>query len=94
MSHPASSKNLLRRRLGAPSILPPTGWLRERQILGDANSSPPTPAIVPFSRSTWWRGVRDGRFPQPTKIGPNATAWRAEEIRELVERLGSDAVVR
>jgi prophage regulatory protein len=78
-----------RRRRGAPATLPETGWVRERQILGDPDSDPPTPAIVPVSRSTWWRGIRDGRFPRPTKIGPNSTAWRAEEIRELVESLGS-----
>ena len=78
-----------RRRRGAPATLPETGWLRERQILGDPDSDPPTPAIVPVSRSTWWRGIRDGRFPRPTKIGPNSTAWRAEEIRRLVESLGS-----
>lgn len=89
MAHPVPSDEVSpRRRLGAPATLPETGWLRERQILGDPTSDPPTPAIVPVSRSTWWRGVRDGRFPRPTKIGPNSTAWRAEEIRALVERLG------
>jgi predicted DNA-binding transcriptional regulator AlpA len=78
-----------RRRRGAPATLSAIGWLRERQILGDPDSDPPTPAIVPVSRSTWWRGVREGRVPRGTKISSNATAWRVEEILALVERLGS-----
>jgi predicted DNA-binding transcriptional regulator AlpA len=41
---------------------------------------------VPVSKSTWWQGVKDGRFPQPVKLGPRITAWRAEDIRELLEK--------
>jgi hypothetical protein len=73
-------------RRGAPATLPATGYLRLRQIIGDATTEPPTPAIYPVSRSTWWAGVRSGRFPAPVKLGPGVTAWPVESIRELVER--------
>jgi predicted DNA-binding transcriptional regulator AlpA len=49
---------------------------------------PPVPAIIPVSKSTWWQGIRDGRFPKAIKIGARTTAWRVEDIRALVERLG------
>jgi len=39
---------------------------------------------VPVSRSTWWAGVKTGRFPSPVKLGPRITAWRAGDIRELL----------
>lgn len=39
---------------------------------------------IPVSKSTWWAGVKSGRFPQPVKLGPRITAWRAEEIQTLV----------
>lgn len=39
---------------------------------------------IPVSKSTWWAGVKSGRFPQPVKLGPRVTAWRAEEIQALV----------
>nr|WP_238182827.1 AlpA family phage regulatory protein [Methylobacterium trifolii] len=41
---------------------------------------------IPISKSTWWAGVRSGRFPAPLKLGPKTTVWRAEDIRALVER--------
>ena len=46
--------------------------------------SPPGP--IPVSPSTWWAGVKSGRFPQPVKLGPRITAWREEDIRDLIER--------
>jgi predicted DNA-binding transcriptional regulator AlpA len=43
---------------------------------------------IPVGKSTWWQGVKDGRFPKPIKIGAKTTAWRVEDIRALVDRLG------
>jgi prophage regulatory protein len=40
---------------------------------------------IPVSRSTWWAGVKAGRFPQPIKLGPRITAWRVDDIRALAE---------
>ena len=40
--------------------------------------------ILPVSRSAWWNGVREGRFPQPIKLGPRTTCWRYSEIMKLV----------
>jgi len=40
---------------------------------------------IPISKSTWWAGVKDGRFPRPVKLGPRITVWRAEDIRALIE---------
>ena len=39
---------------------------------------------IPVSRSTWWAGVKSGRFPAPVKLGPRITAWRSEDIAALV----------
>lgn len=67
--------------------LPTTGYLRLPQIIGDKNSDPPIPAIIPVSKSTWWAGVKEQRYPQPIKsLGKRITAWRVEDIRALIER--------
>jgi len=67
--------------------LPEAGLLRVKQIVGDPKASPPIPAIINISRSTWWAGVRSGRYPQPVRnLGPRITAWRVEDIRKLVEQ--------
>lgn len=66
--------------------LPETGYLRLPQIVGDSKAEPPIPPIFPVSKSTWWAGVKAGRFPKPVKLGPRITAWRVEDIRSLIER--------
>jgi predicted DNA-binding transcriptional regulator AlpA len=59
--------------------LPKTGLLRLSSIIAPAGP-------VPVSKSTWWAGVKSGRYPKPVKLGPRITAWRAEEIYTLIER--------
>jgi len=58
---------------------PTTGLVRLAQIL--APNGP-----IPVSRSTWWAGIKDGRFPAPVKLGPRTTCWRAEAIHALIEK--------
>lgn len=67
--------------------LPETGFLRLPQIIGNPKASPPVPALMPVSKSSWWAGVKSGRYPQPVKIGPRVTAWRVSDIRKLIEEL-------
>lgn len=57
----------------------PQGFLRLPQVL----------ALIPVSKSSWWNGCKSGRYPKPVKIGPNSTAWKAEDIVDLVQRLGN-----
>jgi prophage regulatory protein len=55
------------------SVLPEEGYVR-------------LPVVFPVSRSTWWAGVKSGRFPQPVKLGPRITAWRVGDIRALINK--------
>ena len=59
------------------SQLPLTGFVRLPGIL-----APKGP--IPVSRSTWWAGIKNGRYPKPVKLGPRITAWRVEDIRALI----------
>ena len=68
--------------------LPETGFLRLPQIIGNSKSHPTIPAVVPVCKSTWWAGVKSGRFPAPVKLGPRTTAWRVEDIRALISTAG------
>lgn len=66
--------------------LPNTGFLRLSQIIGNPKANPPIPAVIPVSKSTWWEGVRTGRYPQPVRtLGRRITAWRVEDIIALIE---------
>jgi hypothetical protein len=64
------------------------GLLRISQIIGNPKASPPIPPIIPVSRSSWWSGVKEGRFPAPIKLGPRTTCWLAEDILALVSKVG------
>ncbi|HUQ38400.1 MAG TPA: AlpA family phage regulatory protein [Aestuariivirga sp.] len=65
--------------------IPLEGYLRIRQILGDAKATPPILAIIPISKSSWWQGVKSGRFPRPVKLGPRTTCWKVSDIRDLLK---------
>ncbi len=62
--------------------LPAQGFIRLAMIL----------SLIPISKSAWWEGCRTGRFPAPVKLGPRTTAWRVEDIRDLIDRLGKGEV--
>lgn len=47
--------------------------------------------VVPIPKSSWWRGVKEGRYPQGIKLGPRTTAWRASEINALIDRLTAES---
>lgn len=61
------------------SQLPVTGFVRLPQVLSH----------IPVSRSTWWAGVKSGKYPAPIKLGENITAWKAEDIHKLIADLAA-----
>lgn len=62
--------------------LPETGFLRLYQIVGDPKKG--IPALIPIGKSSWWIGVKSGKFPKSVKLGDRTTAWRVEDIRALI----------
>lgn len=72
------------------TVLPETGYVRLTHIVGNPKVNPPITPIIPVSKSTWWAGVKSGRYPKPVKLGPRITAWRVEDIRALIKNLGGE----
>ena len=64
---------------GHPNNLPATGYVRLPDVL----------AAFPISKSTWWAGVRSGRYPSGHKLSQRVTAWRVEDIRALIEQVAA-----
>lgn len=62
------------------SQFPEYGFVRLKQVL----------KVIPVSRSTWWAWVKDGKAPQPVKLGPKTTAWKVEDIRALINTLSAN----
>lgn len=44
--------------------------LRERELL----------KVIPFSKSTLWRKIKDGTFPAPVKISTKVIVWLSDDI--------------
>ena len=61
-----------------PFELPATGFLRLPAII-----APHGP--IPVSKSTWWAGIKTGRYPKPVKLSARISAWRVEDIRAFIE---------
>ncbi len=57
-----------------------SGLLRISQVL----------ELIPIGKSTWWSGVKNGRFPKGIKLGPNTTVWRIQDIENLIRTLDTD----
>jgi prophage regulatory protein len=70
-----SNNNQFRPTSGWPQR---TGYVRLSDILAPAGP-------LPISKSTWWAGVKAGRYPAAVKLGPRITAWRVEDILALME---------
>jgi len=61
--------------------IPVIGFVRLREVL----------TVIPVGKSCWWEGVKSGRFPKPVKLSARCTAWKAEDIRDLVKRLAEQS---
>lgn len=61
--------------------LPESGFIRLPQVLN----------TIPVSKSTWWAGIKLGKYPAGIKLSERVTAWRVEDIRALITQLASNA---
>jgi predicted DNA-binding transcriptional regulator AlpA len=41
----------------------------------------------PIDWSTFYRGIRAGRYPRPVKIGRSASRWLRSELQAAIDRL-------
>jgi hypothetical protein len=64
--------------------IPEAGLVRLSQIIGDKKKR--IPPIIPISKSSWWDGVKKGKYPKPLKLGERTTYWRVEDIRTLIDQ--------
>ena len=56
--------------------------LRIKEIIGPGG-------LIPVSKSTFWAGVKTGKFPKPVKVTPGVTAWRQSDLDAFIAGLGA-----
>jgi len=54
-----------------------SGFLRLPEVL----------KLIPVSKSHWWAGVKNSRYPKPIKLGPKITVWKSSDIQQLISEL-------
>ena len=69
------------------SSLTNVGFLRLPQILGDPQKG--VLPLIPVSKTTWYAGIQEGKFPKPVKMG-RVSLWRVEDILNLMASLGEE----
>ena len=55
---------------------PCTGLLRLPQVL----------KLFPVGRSTFWAGIKAGKYPKPHKLSARCVAWLERDIQALIEQ--------
>lgn len=58
-------------------------YLRLKEIIGDKKNG--IPGYLPISKSSWWKGIRSGRFPKGTKLTPRTTGWKLSDIKKILQ---------
>ncbi len=61
------------KQYGAP-VLPQEGFVRLPVVL----------AVIGIGRTSWWNGIKKGRYPKAIKLGARTSVWRVEDIRALI----------
>lgn len=60
-----------------PNTITSKGFLRISEIIAPGGP-------LPISRSTWFNWVKEGRAPQPIKLGPRVTVYRVADIEAFM----------
>ena len=60
--------------------LPQEGFVRLPQVLH----------VLGIGKTTFWEGIKTGRFPAPIKLGPRTSVWKVEDIRSLISRIAEN----
>lgn len=73
--------------IGQEAVTDEQAAINRKHGKGPKSPQPAIPALIPVKKSTWWNGVKSGRFPKSFKIGPRTTVWHVEDIRLLIEKI-------
>ena len=60
------------------NVLPEEGFVRLPVIIN----------VLGIGKTTWWCGIKEGRYPKPVKLSTNISAWKVQDIRALIAKLG------
>lgn len=58
--------------------------IRLSTIIGDKKADPPIEPLIDVCKATWYKGMKDGIYPQGIRMSPRVVMWRLSEVLALV----------
>jgi len=58
--------------------------IRLPEIIGNKKTG--EKGLLSIGATSWWLGVRSGKFPAPVKLGPRTTAWRESDVLAIIRQ--------
>ena len=62
-------------------VLPTEGFVRLPVIL----------KVLSIGKTSWWNGIREGKYPKPSKLGTKTARWHVDDIRALIAKFKAEA---
>ena len=63
------------------TLLPQEGFVRLPVVL----------KVIGVGKTTWWCGIKEGKFPKPAMIGTRTARWHVDDIRALIAKYRAEA---
>jgi len=71
-------------------VLPSEGLCDVKQIIGDKRNG--TPGVLPVSFSTWYEGIKTGRYEVEEVKDGGRTFYTVRSVRKMLEKLISQSL--
>ena len=71
-------------------ILPAEGFVDTKQIIGDRKNN--IPGVLPVSPSTWYEGIKSGRYEVEEVKDGGRTFYTVQSVRKILEKLISQSL--
>lgn len=42
--------------------------------------------VLSIGKTSWWNGIRMGKYPRPSKFGSKTSRWHVDDIRALIAK--------
>lgn len=47
--------------------------------------------VMSIGKTSWWNGIRSGKYPRPSKFGSKTARWHVDDIRALIAKYKAEA---
>lgn len=90
MSRQDERKVASKREPSSLALFESARYYRLAEVIGNPRAEPPIVGKCPMSETTWFKGVREGRFPKGTHLSANVVRYHGAKLNAALMMLESD----